>query len=168
MDRFEIRYNSRAKIWIDNGIDFFRGVSFYIDNLGNKAEAVSKTSGNYYPVRDSCKKDGDPEEGCLTTDALYYRGEIPTPSSSYAHVVILGSSNETIVDGKYETSQVKTYSPSQLGCQKDTSKCRSKCSDKGGTWDSWNQRCTVYWYLSNFCYRVNKVNNRWQLDLPAY
>ena len=168
MDSFEVRYNSRAKIWMDNGIDFFRNASFYINNPGIKTEAISKTSGKYYPVRDSCKKDGDPEEGCLTTDALYYQLSAVLPSTPYVRVVILGSSNETIVNERYRASFTETLTPSDINCDDDLSECRSQCYNKGGTWDSWNEECTVYWYLSDFCYRVNKVNNRWQLDLPAY
>ena len=44
--------------------------------------------------------------------------------------------------------------------------CETKCRDKHGTWDSRREQCTVITYLSNICYRVNKVNDEWQLDQP--
>ena len=37
---------------------------------------ISQTTGLYYPTRDSCKQKGDPKEGCLTTEAMYYDEDI--------------------------------------------------------------------------------------------
>ena len=136
---------------MDNGIDFFRNASFYLNDISSTFDPSSRTSGKYYPVRDSCKKDGDPEEGCLTTDALYYQLSAVLPSTPYVRVVILGSSNETIVNERYRASFTETLTPSDINCDDDLSECRSQCYNKGGTWDSWNEECTVYWYLSDFC-----------------
>ena len=36
-------------------------------------DAVTETTGKYYPVRDSCDKDGDPAEKCVYTQALFYQ-----------------------------------------------------------------------------------------------
>ena len=44
--------------------------------------------------------------------------------------------------------------------------CDTKCRIKHGTWDSWRGQCTVITYLNSVCYRVNKVNDEWQLDQP--
>ena len=128
---------------------------------------VTTTSGKYYPTRDSCKKDGDPAEGCLTTDALYYRFSASLPASTTTRVIVYGPANELIVDGEYRNSYVDTYTASQLDCDDDTSKCPSKCSSKGGNWNRYRQVCSVNYYLVGFCYRVNKVSGKWQLDLPA-
>ena len=40
------------------------------------------STGAFYPVRDSCNRDGDPEEGCVYTSALYYKVDIPFSNSS--------------------------------------------------------------------------------------
>ena len=153
---------------MDNGIDFFRNASFYLNDISSKFDVNSETSGNYYPVRDSCNKDDDPEEGCLSTDALYYELSLVLPSTPYVRVAILGDSSESVVDEEYIASFREVLTPSDINCDDDDlSRCDSMCHDRGGTWDSWREECTVYRYLSNFCYRVNKVNNRWQLDVPA-
>ena len=47
-----------------------------------------------------------------------------------------------------------------------SSKCSSKCSSRDGTWSSYEKTCTVTKYLVGFCFRVNKVNDAWQLDQP--
>lgn len=163
----QLRYNARAKIWKETGLDSFKNIDFYLADKSNKFLPVTTTSGKYYPTRDSCKKDGDPAEGCLTTDALYYRIAASLPASATTRVIVKGPANELIVDGEYRNSYVNTYTASQLDCNKDTSKCPSKCSSKGGNWDYYRKLCSVNFYLVGFCYRVNKVNGKWQLDLPA-
>lgn len=163
----KLRYNARAKIWKETGLNSFKNISFYLANKSNKFEPVTATSGQYYPTRDSCKKDGDPAEGCLTTDALYYRFSAKLSSAATTRVIVYGPTNELIVDDEYKNGYVNTYTASQLDCKDDLSKCYSKCSSKGGTWDQYRKVCSVSYYLIGFCYRVNKVNNKWQLDIPA-
>ena len=163
----KLRYNARAKIWKETGLNSFKNISFYLANKSNKFEPVTATSGQYYPTRDSCEKDGDPAEGCLTTDALYYRFSAKLPSTTTTRVIVYGPTNELIVDDEYKNGYVNTYTASQLDCKDDLSKCYSKCSSKGGTWDQYRKVCSVSYYLIGFCYRVNKVNNKWQLDIPA-
>ena len=45
-------------------------------------DPVTTSTGVFYPVRDSCNRDGDPEEGCVYTSALYYKVDIPFSNSS--------------------------------------------------------------------------------------
>ena len=161
------RYNARAKIWKESGLNSFKDRKFYLTSHVTTFSPVTTTSGQYYPVRDSCKKDGDPAEGCLTTDALYYRATTTVSPSLTTKIAVYGPSNEQIVNNEYKNSYVNTYSASQLSCKDDISKCYSKCNTKGGTWDPYRRLCSVTFYLVGFCYRVNNVNNKWQLDLPA-
>lgn len=37
-------------------------------------KAISAKSGLFYPTRDRCNQKGDPKEGCLYTEAMYYDG----------------------------------------------------------------------------------------------
>lgn len=161
-------YNERAQIWKDSGLDSFKNVSFYLDEEETPLYPVTTTSGKYYPVRDKCQKDGDPEEGCVLTGAYYYKISTTVPVSSSATVSIYGPSRELISKGTFDTSQTTVYTASQLGCSDDYSECYSKCNNKGGSWSSSSKRCTVTKYLNELCYRVIKENGKWQLDIPAY
>lgn len=160
-------YNERAQIWKDSGLDSFKNISFYLDETESPLYPVTSTSGKYYPVRDKCQKDGDPEEGCVLTGAYYYKTTATLPVSSSAEISIYGPSRELISEGSYDSTQTTYYSASQLDCSDDLSKCSSKCKSKGGSWSSSTRRCTVISYLNELCYRVIKENGKWQLDIPA-
>ena len=49
---------------------------------------VRNTTGHLYPIRDSCNRNGDPEEGCVYTDALFYNTTIPF-MSLYLIIILL-------------------------------------------------------------------------------
>ena len=165
--RFKLRYNTRAKIWKETGLNSFKNTQFYLASTSNKLEPVTTTSGKYYPVRDACQKDGDPEEGCLTTEALYYRISASLPEYTTTRVILLGPSEELIADDTYQNSYVKTYNTIELECDDDKSKCLAACTSKGGSWNQLSRICSVDFYLVGFCYRVIKENDRWGLDIPA-
>lgn len=157
-----VRYNTRAKQWVQEGIPTFGNASFTFS--GTNLIPVTTTSGNYYPVRDTCSKKGDPEEKCVYTNAYYYSGLIPLDLNRFH--ASLYSNNHSIVSEYYDNSITKYYTPSDLGCSKDTSKCASKCSNKGGEWSSSSRQCTVTKYLSEVCYRLALKNGVWALDSP--
>ena len=125
------------------------------------------TSGKYYPVRDSCDKDGDPAEKCVYTEALYYNTFVPVSSTSMTSITIM-SGKEKLVSKSFENMHIKVYTPSELGCSKERSKCSSKCHSKNGEWNSATERCTVTYYLHSVCYRVAKTNDNYKLDVPPY
>ena len=162
-----ISYNERAQIWKDSGLESFKNISFYLDDSESALYPVSSTSGKYYPVRDKCQKDGDPEEGCVLTGAYYYKTTATLAVSSTASFSIYGPSKELISEASYDSTQTIYYTASQLDCSDDTSTCSSKCRSKGGSWSSATRRCTVTKYLNELCYRVIKENGKWQLDIPA-
>ena len=125
------------------------------------------TSGKYYPVRDSCDKDGDPAEKCVYTEALYYNKIIPLTSGTTTSINI-ASGGETLVSREYENEYTEVYTPSELNCREEESRCYSKCHSKNGDWNSFTERCTVTYYLHSVCYRVVKENDIYQLDVPPY
>ena len=155
-------YNIRAAEWAENGLNEFRSVSLTTNDL--PMIPVTETSGKYYPVRDSCEKDGDPADKCVYTQALFYQAYAPV-SSSLVSVAVLHDS-ESIVSQQYQPQHTEIYSETELGCGDDDDDCESKCRNKHGTWNPWYGTCTVITYLNNLCYRVNKVNDHWQLDQP--
>ena len=158
------RYNERAKKWVEEGLESFKGADFSIDD--QKLEMDTTTSGKFYPVHDSCSKEGDPAEKCVYTEALYYKTTIPISGSSTP--VIIMSDGETIASGEYSNEYEEIYTPTDLSCSEDRSKCSSKCHSKGGEWNSFTKHCTVTYYLNSVCYRVAKDNDKYMLDIPPY
>ena len=160
-----IRYNERAQIWKDSGLESFKNISFYLDESESALYPVSSTSGKYYPVRDKCQKIGDPREGCVLTGAYYYKTTTTFPASSTSLTFsIYGPSKESISKTSYDSIQTTYYTASQLDCSDNLSECSSMCGSMGGSWSSSSRRCTVTKYLNELCYRVIKENGKWQLD----
>ena len=159
------RYNERAKKWVEEGLESFRGADFSVDD--KKMEMDTTTSGKFYPVHDSCDKEGDPEERCVYTEALYYKTTIPISSDGVTPVAVM-SDGEIIASKTFNNQYSEIYTPSDLSCSEEKSKCSSKCHNKGGEWNSFTERCTVTYYLNSVCYRVAKVNDKYMLDVPPY
>ena len=159
------RYNERARRWVEEGLESFKGANFSIDD--QKLEMDTTTSGKFYPVHDSCSKEGDPAEKCVYTEALYYKTFLPVSSGSSTSVTIM-SGKEKLVSKLFENMYSHIYTPSDLNCSKERSKCSSKCHSKGGEWNSATERCTVTYYLNSVCYRVAKDNDKYMLDIPPY
>ncbi len=157
-----VRYNTRAEQWVNEGITTFANKSFTISGI--PLEAVTTHSGYNYPVRDTCSKKGDPAEKCLYTEAYYYT--TMTRFTGDRFHAKLASNGVSIVDQDFDGAIYKFYSASDLGCTKDTSKCSSKCSRKGGVWDRYSRQCTVTLYLNEVCYRVAHKEKMWVLDSP--
>ena len=159
-----ISYNERAQIWKDSGLESFKNISFYLDDSESALYPVSSTSGKYYPVRDKCQKDGDPEEGCVLTGAYYYKTTATLAVSSTASFSIYGPSKELISEASYDSTQTTYYTASQLDCSDNLSECSSMCGSMGGSWSSSSRICTVTKYLNELCYRVREIDGEWQLD----
>ena len=80
-------------------------------------DAVPETTGKYYPVRDSCDKDGDPAEKCVYTQALFYQTYV---SASNGPVNVKVSANSsTFVNQQYESQRTNIYTRADLGCDGD-------------------------------------------------
>lgn len=80
-------------------------------------DAVTETTGKYYPVRDSCDKDGDPAEKCVYTQALFYQSY--TFISNGPVNVKVSANSSTFVNQQYETQQTNIYTRADLGCDGD-------------------------------------------------
>ena len=110
-----LRYNNRAKEWVENGLETFEGQEF---KLNDKFMSENREkSGEYYPVRDSCDKDGDPAEKCILTDALFYQGYVPvTVYDTFVSVMIMSNNSSSVVGEQYPLSKTSYLSRSALGC----------------------------------------------------
>ena len=160
-----ISYNERAQIWKDSGLESFKNISFYLDESESALYPVSSTSGKYYPVRDKCRKIGDPREGCVLTGAYYYKTTTTFPASSTSLTFsIYGPSKESISGAYYDTIQTTYYNVYELGCHDKRAECSSMCDSMGGSWSSSSRICTVTKYLNELCYRVREIDGEWQLD----
>lgn len=113
------RYNKRAVEWNNQSIALFSTAHFSLSNAQVDFKPHTESSGSFYPMRDACKKKGDPAEGCVSTDAYMYKGYMSSQSSSQTSIRITSDGNE-LVDSSYSTEKVKYYSRSQLGCSKDS------------------------------------------------
>ena len=114
-----VRYNRRAGEWVNGGMDFYKNATFTVNKV--KAVPDTETPGEYYPVRDSCKKKNDPTEGCMTTEGYFYKASKNISSIITSTVTInVESSGNSIVSKTYDTTKTYHYSPSDLGCSKDT------------------------------------------------
>ena len=113
-----VRYNRRASEWVNGGMDFYKNATFTINKViaGNDTE----TPGQYYPVRDSCKKKDDPTEGCMTTEGFFYKGSKEISPVSSSVTISIESSGNSIINKSYDTIKTYYYYPSDLGCSKDT------------------------------------------------
>lgn len=112
---FFSRYNSRAKEWVNGGLDLFKEASFTVGD--NVAEADTTATGKFYPIRDSCMKKDDPAEKCLTTEALFYKSYV-----SYGEIATtlkIKSGEDIVVSKDYPSNKKIYYDPSDLGCTKE-------------------------------------------------
>ena len=80
-------------------------------------DAVTETTGKYYPVRDSCNKYDDPAEKCVYTQALFYQSYV-SASSGPVNVKVSANSS-TFVNQQYESQRTNIYTRADLGCDGD-------------------------------------------------
>ena len=77
---------------------------------------ITSINGQFYPIRDECKKIGDPIEGCITTNALYYETILKTRDIVS---VVITHKNNTILSESYPSHIQITYKDTDLGCSND-------------------------------------------------
>ena len=119
-------YNNRAQFWVNQGMTDFQNAQFAMNNT--LLQMKNDIDGIYYPIRDSCNKFLDPEEGCVYTGALYYQT-----------LVEMGDENESItVNISSEGVNIKSFTSivgyRDLYCtgSKETDSCNSACPEVDG------------------------------------
>ncbi|KAK8815443.1 hypothetical protein WA158_003655 [Blastocystis sp. Blastoise] len=163
VERIE-KYNQLVVDWNNKGRDTFMNNSITVgigkDNV--KLTKIDSASGSYWPVRDSCKQDDDPAEGCIKTKPYNLRGE--NWYSSYSNVTLYNNGTK-FFSSTIDYNKYNIYTARQLSCDDGKVSCYDKCKDKSGVWDGY--RCTVTLYLYNICYRVIDTKNGYRIDTPA-
>ena len=81
-------------------------------------EPITTSTGAFYPVRDSCDRAGDPEEGCVYTPALYYKVDIPFSNSSLPFT--LSHEKSSIVEDTLVPVIERKLYVHDLNCDHDT------------------------------------------------
>ena len=80
-------------------------------------DAVTETTGKYYPVRDSCDKDGETVGKCVYTQALFYQSYVSVSSGFVS--IELEANSSTFVNQQYESQRTNIYTRADLGCDGD-------------------------------------------------
>lgn len=111
------RYNTRAKEWNNETIAFFSKANFSLENMHKEFVPDTQTNGSYYPVRDTCTMKGDPDGGCIQTDAFLFKVDIDTPTTTMIEISI-ASENETMIKSSYNLKKVKYYTASEIDCSR--------------------------------------------------
>lgn len=111
-------YNKAAGPWVKEGREEFMGLTFNLTDSSGETnyKSISTKSGLFYPTRDRCNQKGDPKDGCLYTEAMYYdedilwmeRGNYFTIEDSDGNVI----RKETNMSGSLNY----TRSARELGC----------------------------------------------------
>ena len=118
-------YNSRAKEWVRHGWADFKAIDLFLasDNVTQQMEEVYNTPGEFYPVRDSCNYEGDPKDGCIYTEGIYYLTEVDATSDSLN--VVIFNNGSAVVDRTFPTSAKRQMSVRDLDCNHLTLVCMS-------------------------------------------
>ncbi|KAK8792858.1 hypothetical protein WA158_005022 [Blastocystis sp. Blastoise] len=150
-------YNNASSAWSEYQ-DIFSKSEFRLN--GESMTMITKDDGEFYPVRDDCKKTGDPEQGCNLSNPTFFQTTVDKKNTQYTiddgHFVLF---NETI-----DQKVVKKFTKEDLGCEKEEI-CRDKCKNRDGKWAL--NSCTVTYEFSEICLRVRKNEDHYILDLPA-
>ena len=114
------RYNKRAKMWNKHGLEDFKNLTFELvkDGEGYLMEENTTKTGEFFPVRDSCKLEGDPAEGCIETDSFYYSREVYTTDEPIK-IQIYHEGRLLINDTLLPTTQ-RTLNVRQMNCNHNT------------------------------------------------
>lgn len=113
------RYNKAAQVWVNGGRDQFMNLVFNLTDSSGKTKynAVSTKSGLFYPTRDRCNKKGDPKEGCLYTEAMYYDEDILWMDKGNYFTIEDSQGNVIRKETNLSGSLNYTRSAKELGCR---------------------------------------------------
>ncbi|KAK8795677.1 hypothetical protein WA158_000334 [Blastocystis sp. Blastoise] len=159
------KYNERIAAWNEKDRSSFAKSSFSLttDFSSYSFDSITLSSGTNWPVRDSCKLEDDPSEGCIETKPQYYQVDV---SYSKVSSVLIKNNGNNIVDRSPSRSKTFYYTPKDLGCDTDGSvSCYTACSRKNGYWDG--DLCAITGYLYKACYRLISKGDTYRTDSPA-
>ncbi|KAK8799572.1 hypothetical protein WA158_006121 [Blastocystis sp. Blastoise] len=157
-----LSYNNLTSKW-EESVEDFSHTSFRVN--GQLMEQITWATGSYYPVRDSCDKDGDPEGGCKSAQVAYYKLNSKTYDGYFS---LTNSQDDVIYYASYPRVKVQILSKLDLLCLDEPMDCRENCEDNhGGDYSS--GECRITEYLNRITIRVSKQNSTYTVDKnPAY
>ena len=76
---------------------------------------TNENRGKYYPVQDSCEKEGDPVEKCVYTEGFYFASTLTVVTEEVA-VYFSVPGKDSFFSHSYPFSFSETLGESSLGC----------------------------------------------------
>lgn len=104
--------------WLNGGKEEFDNLFFNMtDSSGiEHFHSVTESDGLYYPVRDTCNLKGDPKDGCLSADVLYYDEDILFMLHDN-YFTIYDKDDNVLVDRRLDGFAVHSYTAKEVGCR---------------------------------------------------
>lgn len=138
----------------------FQTLNFFLDNQTLAMHESPEV--DFYPLADSCKKEGDPEGGCMFSSSVYYATNISL-AQDVVKVNLYTSNYTLLVSDEIPTAYSRQYTMSLLDCW-DVYTCVEVCARRGGEWNYIINECIVSYSLTSVCYRVSLTDSSAVLD----
>ena len=152
------RYNERTEIWFNKYFEFLK----YPFQLNDTSFSnVEYTSGDFFPVSDSCNQTEDPHFGCIYTSTLFL--ESTTQASEWIRFSVKNENSTVIINESIPRVQITILNKQDLRCT-TSHECNDLCLEKGGIWDMETYQCNITRFLESICYRLQSISNRYELD----
>ena len=104
---------------MNEGREEFMDLTFNLTDSSGEThyKAISAKSGLFYPTRDRCNQKGDPKEGCLYTEAMYYDEDILWMEKGNYFTIEDSEGNVIRKETDLSGSLNYTRSARELGCR---------------------------------------------------
>ena len=157
------RYNQRIQQYIDQ-LPVLQTLNFFLDNQTLTMHETPKV--DYYPLADSCEKEGDPEGGCMFSSSMYYATNISL-AQDVVKVNLYTSNYTLLVSDEIPTEYSRQYTMNLLDCW-DVYTCVEACARRDGNWNYVIDECIVSYSLTSICYRVSLTDSTAVLDTSEW
>ena len=107
---FIFRYNKRAKLYREQGLPIIRNLSVgvSVNEESYQLDLVSQNPSPLFPTYDSCDKEGDPTEGCLKMESVYFNTSIPIKTDTL-DLYLFDSIHDDIYNATVPVESSKKY-----------------------------------------------------------
>ena len=130
-------------------------------------------TGDAYPLRDSCKRKGDPE--VLNGTVFYYDAQYPMPSAPFQLTLSTVKNASVLLSQEIPPEFQLALRKSAIHCEGGSecgslsvftcsAVCEKECTKRNGKWSTATSLCTLTIYLQSICLRVVHKNGKWAVD----
>lgn len=107
---FIFRYNRRAKLYQEQGLPLIQNLTVVVsvNEESYHLDLVSQKPSPLFPTYDSCDKEGDPKEGCLKIESLYFNTSIPVKTDTL-DLYLFDSIHEDVFNATIPVESSKKY-----------------------------------------------------------